>query len=59
MTNGDIRIHYQIEGAGAPLILHHGSFGSGSDWRDLGYTDALKRDNQLILIDARGARGKR
>jgi pimeloyl-ACP methyl ester carboxylesterase len=33
---------------------HHGSFGSGSDWRDLGYTDFLKRTNQLILIDARG-----
>jgi pimeloyl-ACP methyl ester carboxylesterase len=53
-TNGGIRIHYQIEGEGSPLILHHGSFGSGSDWRDMGYTDALQGDHQLILIDARG-----
>lgn len=53
-TNGDIRIHYQIEGEGPALVLHHGSFGSGSDWRDFGYTEALQRDYQLILIDARG-----
>ena len=53
--NGGIRIHYEIEGAGPPLLLHHGSSGSGADWRDLGYVDALKHDYKLILIDARGA----
>lgn len=53
-TNSGIRIHYQIEGKGSPLILHHGSFASGNDWRDLGYTDSLGRDYQLILVDARG-----
>jgi len=52
--NAGTRIHYEVEGAGPPLILHHGSFASGADWRDLGYTDALKHDNQLIMIDARG-----
>jgi pimeloyl-ACP methyl ester carboxylesterase len=52
--NGDVRIYYETEGKGPPLILHHGSFGSGQDWRDLGYADALTRDHQLILIDARG-----
>jgi pimeloyl-ACP methyl ester carboxylesterase len=53
-TNGAIRIYYQLEGEGVPLILHHGSFASGSDWRDSAYSDALKRDHQLIMIDARG-----
>ena len=53
-SNG-IRIHYQVEGAGPPLLLHHGSGGSGDDWRDLGYTDVLKSDYRLIIIDARGA----
>ena len=53
-TNNGIRIHYEVEGAGPPLILHHGGFASGSDWRDLGYTDVLNRAYQLILIDARG-----
>src|SRR6476646_2643416 len=53
--NGVIRIHYETEGAGPPLLLHHGSSGSGADWRDLGYVDALKHEYKLILIDARGA----
>ena len=53
-NNQGVRIHYEVEGSGPPLILHHGSFGSGLDWREFGYTDALKQDHQLILIDARG-----
>lgn len=52
--NNGIRIHYEVECAGPPLVLHHGSFASGHEWRDLGYTDVLSRTNQLILIDARG-----
>jgi pimeloyl-ACP methyl ester carboxylesterase len=53
-TNAGIRIHYEVEGSGQPLVLHHGSFASGAHWRDLGYVDALKHDNLLILLDARG-----
>ena len=53
-TNAGVRIHYETEGSGQPLVLHHGSFGSGADWRDLAYVDALKHDNLLILMDARG-----
>jgi pimeloyl-ACP methyl ester carboxylesterase len=53
-NNQGVRIHYEVEGAGQPVILHHGSFGSGSDWRDFDYTDTLKHDRQLILLDARG-----
>jgi pimeloyl-ACP methyl ester carboxylesterase len=52
-TNQGVRIHYQTVGSGRALVLHHGTFGSGADWADLGYVEALK-DHQLILLDARG-----
>ena len=53
-TNAGIRIYYEVEGSGTPLVLHHGSFASGADWRTFGYTEELKRRNRLVLIDARG-----
>jgi pimeloyl-ACP methyl ester carboxylesterase len=52
--NGDVHIHYQAVGTGPALVLHHGTMGSGPDWIDLGYVDALKHRHQVILIDARG-----
>ena len=54
VTNRGVRIHYQTIGEGDPLVLHHGLGGSGADWIDLGYVDALKDRHQVILIDARG-----
>jgi pimeloyl-ACP methyl ester carboxylesterase len=54
VRNGDIRIHYQIEGSGQALILQHGFTDSLTTWYDNGYVDPLKRDYTLILIDARG-----
>ena len=53
-NNQGIRIHYEVEGVGPPLVLHHGTFGSWEHWEDFGYLDALKRYHQLVLIDARG-----
>ena len=52
--NQGIRIHYEIDGDGPPLVLQHGLGGSLKSWRDLGYAEALKKDYLLILIDARG-----
>jgi len=52
--NQGARIHYQAVGSGPALVLHHGTLGSGADWADLGYVDALKADHQLILLDSRG-----
>jgi pimeloyl-ACP methyl ester carboxylesterase len=52
--NGNIRIHYETAGTGAALVLHHGTGGSGPDWVDLGYVEALQDRHRLILIDARG-----
>lgn len=52
-----IRIHYEVEGSGSPLVLAHWLSGSGEDWRDVGYVDALRDEYQLILVDARGHGG--
>jgi pimeloyl-ACP methyl ester carboxylesterase len=54
VNNNHIRIHYAVEGSGPPLVLQHGSLGRGEDWENFGYAEILKRDNQLILVDARG-----
>lgn len=48
------RIYYEVEGDGPPLVLLHGSACSHLEWREMGYTDVLRRDYRLILIDARG-----
>lgn len=53
-NNQGARIHYQTAGSGPALVLHHGTLGSGADWADLGYVDALNKDRQLILLDSRG-----
>ncbi len=54
VKNQGVRIHYEVEGQGCPLVLHHGSFGSLNDWRESGYVEALRPNYRLILIDARG-----
>jgi pimeloyl-ACP methyl ester carboxylesterase len=53
-NNQGIHIHYQIEGAGAPLVLLHGYTDSLESWYEQGYAKALQATYQLILIDARG-----
>jgi pimeloyl-ACP methyl ester carboxylesterase len=47
-------IHYEVEGEGPPLILQHGFTDDMNVWKDRGYTDALRRGNRLVLINARG-----
>jgi pimeloyl-ACP methyl ester carboxylesterase len=54
VTNQGIRIHYEIEGHGPPMLLLHGFAGSLDDWRGFGYVDVLKRAYRLILLDERG-----
>ena len=53
-TNQGVRIHYEVEGEGPPLVLQHGGLDCLESWYELGYVDALKTVYQLILIDARG-----
>lgn len=49
-----LRMHYQVEGDGPPLVLQHGFGDSLESWYELGYVDAFKDEYRLILIDARG-----
>ena len=53
VMNGDIRIHYEIEGSGPALIMRHGFTDNLATWYD-GYVDPLKREYTLVLIDACG-----
>jgi len=52
-----VRIHYQIEGRGPPLVLQHMFTDSIESWYEFGYAPALQQDYSLILIDARGHGG--
>jgi pimeloyl-ACP methyl ester carboxylesterase len=52
--NRRIRIHYEVEGDGPPLVLLHGGLNDLRVWYDLGYIESLKNDYRLILIDLRG-----
>lgn len=50
----EVEIYYEIHGQGEAIVFQHGNGNRSSDWKDLGYLDALKKDFQLILIDLRG-----
>ena len=52
--NNGVRIHYQVDGKGTPLVLMHGTSGSVGDWYENGWVAGLKDDYQTILIDHRG-----
>ena len=54
VVNNGVRIHYETEGSGPPLVLHHGFAGCGEDWRDFGLAAPLACHNRLIILDARG-----
>lgn len=49
-----VRIYYEVEGDGPPLVMHHGGGSTLERWRELGYVDALRGEYRLILFDARG-----
>jgi pimeloyl-ACP methyl ester carboxylesterase len=49
-----VRIHYEVEGQGPPLVLMHGMTTTHKIWWSLGYVKELKGDYRLILPDARG-----
>ena len=48
------RIHYEVNGDGPDLLLHHG-FTSGSQaWRFFGFTEVLQQHYRVIVLDALG-----
>jgi pimeloyl-ACP methyl ester carboxylesterase len=54
ITRGGVRIHYEVQGEGLPLLLHAGGAGDLESWRLAGYVDALQSEHRLILMDHRG-----
>ncbi|MDH5507331.1 MAG: alpha/beta hydrolase [Anaerolineae bacterium] len=52
--NQGIKIFYQVDGEGPPLVLLGGFPGSTADMYDFGYVENLKQDFKIILIDPRG-----
>ena len=43
-NNNGVKIYYEVEGQGPPLVMAHGGGISDLDgWRRYGYTEALKR----------------
>ena len=55
VDNAGIRIHYEVSGAGTPILLLHGSLMDARSWELAGYIDALSSDHMLVAIDCRGA----
>lgn len=55
-TNDGVRIYYEVEVSGPPLVLHVGFLSTLDDLRreDTRYTEALRDTYQLILLDPRG-----
>jgi pimeloyl-ACP methyl ester carboxylesterase len=49
-----VRIHYEVEGSGPPLVLQHGLLSSLESWRQRGYVERLAPRYQCILVDSRG-----
>jgi pimeloyl-ACP methyl ester carboxylesterase len=53
-NNNGIKIHYEVEGQGPPLMMVHGFAGNLEHWRNMGFAKELGKTHQLILVDARG-----
>ena len=53
-ANNGIRIRYEIDGSGPPLVLHIGFAGWLENWTDAGYVAALRESYRLVLLDPRG-----
>jgi pimeloyl-ACP methyl ester carboxylesterase len=49
-----VRLHYDLEGDGPPLLLHLGAGCDADLWRAAGYVETLATTNQCILFDHRG-----
>lgn len=54
IENEGVKVYYEVEGKGPPVVMAHGGSDSLEMWRKFGYTDYLKEHFQLILFDFRG-----
>lgn len=56
LTNDGVKIHYEVEGEGPPLLFHTGAGGDLEIWRHAGYMERLPGFRR-ILVDQRGRGG--
>jgi pimeloyl-ACP methyl ester carboxylesterase len=53
-NNNGVKIYYEVEGEGQPVVLHHAISFDLETWRGSELLNALLSDFRLILMDARG-----
>ncbi|MFW9942219.1 MAG: alpha/beta fold hydrolase [Candidatus Thorarchaeota archaeon] len=54
-NNDGIKIYYEVEGEGPPVIMIHGFAASlEGNWKQTNWVEVLKNDYKLILLDCRG-----
>jgi 3-oxoadipate enol-lactonase len=53
-TSDGVRLHYELEGTGRPLVMHLGAGADSDLWRAAGYVDALAGSCGCVLFDHRG-----
>jgi len=54
-TNDGVKIYYEIEGEGPPVVLIHGfALNLENNWKATNWVKALKVNYRLILLDCRG-----
>lgn len=50
-----VKIHYEVKGAGKPVLLLHGFTGNGSSWKKSSLFDSLVTNGfKVIVVDLRG-----
>ncbi len=53
-SSDGVRIHYEVDGQGPPLVMVHGWSWSIGDFYEYGWVKELQDSYELILIDPRG-----
>ena len=53
-NNNGVKINYEVEGQGQPILLQHGFSGTLDAWRTNGYVQELSKDYRCIFLSARG-----
>jgi pimeloyl-ACP methyl ester carboxylesterase len=53
-NNHRVRIHYETEGRGPPVVLQYGQYFPLEIWYELNYVRVMQDNCRLILVDARG-----
>ena len=43
-NNKGVRIHYQADGTGPPLVMHHGFGAFLKTWYDMDYVEGLEKE---------------